>query len=97
MFSFIGDLLSGIGGMILDALNGLLGGVVIFLTRVVDSLGGFVEILDGFKTGIVGLYSGFLSLISILFPFVPAEWIGILTTCFLMTVVGVIIKKKVFD
>ena len=97
MFSFIGDLLGGIGSMILDALNGLLGGVVIFLTRIVDSLGGFVDILDGFKDGIGGLYTGFLSLVSALFPFIPAEWIMILTTCFLMTVVGVIIKKKVFD
>lgn len=97
MFSFIGDLLGGLGGMILDALNGLLGGVVVFLTRIVESLGGFVDILDGFKDGIGGLYTGFLSLVSALFPFIPAEWILILTTCFLMTAVGVIIKKKVFD
>lgn len=97
MFSFIGDLLGGIGGMILEAVNGLLGGVVIFLTRIVESLGGFVDILDGFKTGIEGLYTGFLSLVSALFPFIPAEWIMILTTCLLMTVVGVIIKKKVFN
>ncbi len=97
MFSFIGDLLGGIGSMILDVLNGLLGGAVIFLTRIVESLGGFVGILDGFKDGIGGLYTGFLSLISALFPFIPAEWILILTTCFLMTAVGIIIKKKVFD
>lgn len=101
MFAFIGNLIgdavSSIGSMILEAVNGLLGGVVIFLTRIVESLGGFVDILDGFKAGVSGLYTGFLSLISALFPFIPAEWIMILTTCFLMTIVGIIIKKKVFD
>ena len=96
MFSFIGDLLGGLGGLILDTINGLLGGVVLFLTRIVDSLGGFTEILDGFKNGIIGIFTGFLALVSALFPFIPAEWITILTTSILMTVVGVIIKKKVF-
>lgn len=96
MFSFIGDLLGGIGSIILDLLNGLLGGVVAFLSRIVESLGGFVDILDGFKNGIGGLYTGFLSLVSALFPFIPSEWIMTLTTCFLLTAVGGIIKKKVF-
>lgn len=95
MFAFIGDLLGGIGGMILDAINGLLRGVVVFLTHIVDSLGGFVDILDSFKDGAVGLFTGFLSLVSALFPFIPAEWVTILVTCFLLTVVGVVIKKKV--
>lgn len=96
MFSFFGNLLGGLGGLILDAVNGLLGGVVLFLTRIVNSLGGIVDILDSFKSGIIGLFSGFLNLVSALFPFIPAEWITILTTTVLMTIVGVIIKKKVF-
>ena len=97
MFSFFGELLSGVGGLLLDFINGLFRGVVVFLTRIVESLGGFVDILDGFKDGVGGIYFGFLSLVSAIFPFIPEEWIMILTTCFLMTVVGVIIKKKVFD
>lgn len=97
MFSFLGDLLGGLGGLLLDFVNGLLGGIVLFLTRIVDSLGGIVEILDGFRSGISGIFAGFLELVFALFPFVPAEWITILITCVLMTIVGIIIKKKVFD
>lgn len=97
MFSFIGDLLGGLSGLILDAINGVLGGIVLFLTRIVDSLGGITEILDSFKEGITGIYIGFLALVSALFPFIPSDWITILTTSVLMTVVGVIIKRKVFD
>lgn len=96
MFSFIGDLLSGLGGLILDVINGVLQGAVSFLTRIVDSLGGFVDILDAFKTGIGGIYSGFLDLVSVVFPFFPAEWTATLITCLLATIVGVAIKRKVF-
>lgn len=97
MFAFIGNLLGGLGGLILDAVNGLLSGVVVFLTRIVDSLGGFLGILDGFKDCIGSIYTGFLSLVCAVFPFIPSEWVAILTTCFLATAVGVIVKKKVFD
>ena len=57
MFSFIGDLLGGLGSLLLDLVNGLLRGIVVFL---------------------------------------PEEWVTVLVTCLLMTIVGVIIKKKVF-
>lgn len=96
MFEFLGNLLGGLGSLILDAVNGLVNGVVAFFTQIVDSLGGLVDVLDGFKSGLTGLYSGFLALVSVLFPFLPPEWITIMVTCILMTVVGVIIKKKVF-
>lgn len=96
MFSFFSNLLGGLSSLFLDVVNGLLGGVVLFLTRIVNSLGGIVELLDSFKSGIIGFFSGFLNLVSALFPFIPGEWITILTTTILMTIVGVIIKKKVF-
>ena len=97
MFSFVGDLLGGIGSLVLDVLNGVLRGVVVFLTEIVGSLGGITDILDGFKTGALGLWSGFLDLLSLVFPVLPEEWVTVLVTCFLMTIVGVIIKKKVFE
>ena len=96
MFSFIGDLLGGLGSLLLDVVNGLLRGIVVFLTEIVDSLGGITDILEGFKTGALGLWSGFLDLLSLVFPFLPEEWVTVLVTCLLMTIVGVIIKKKVF-
>lgn len=97
MFSWLGSLLGGVGDTLVDLIKGILGGAVIFLTDIVNSLGGIVDILDGVKSGIGGIYQGFLGLISIVFPFLPEEWISILVTCLLMTIVGVIIKKKVFE
>lgn len=97
MFSFIGDLLGSIGALLLDVVNGLFRGIVVFLTEIVDSLGGITDILEGFKTGVLGFWSGFLDLFSLVFPFFPEEWVIVLVTCLLMTIVGVIIKKKVFE
>lgn len=97
MFAFIGDLLGGLGSLLLDVVNGLLRGIVVFLTEIVESLGGITDILEGFKIGALGLWSGFLDLLSLVFPFLPEEWVTVLVTCLLMTIVGVIIKKKVFE
>lgn len=100
MFAFLGnliqDLVSGAGEALVSLIKGILGGAVIFLTDIVDALGNVVKILDGLKSGLGGIYQGFLGLVSLVFPFLPAEWITILTTSILMTAVGVIIKKKVF-
>ena len=96
MFAFIGDLLGGLGSLLLDVGNGLLRGIVVFLTESVEALGGITDILEGFKIGALGLWSGFLDLFSLVFPFLPEEWVTVLVTCLLMTIVGVIIKKKVF-
>ena len=70
--------------------------MISFFTRIVDTLGGLLGILDGLKRGLGGLISGFTSLFSSLFPFLPPEWIPILFSGLLLTVVGIIIKKKVF-
>lgn len=97
MLSFLGDLLSGAGNALLDLVKGILGGAVVFLTDIVEAFGNVVKILDGLKSGLGGIYQGFLGLISLVFPFLPEEWIAILTISILMTAVGVIIKKKVFN
>lgn len=93
----ISDLIGGTGKALVDVIKGILGGAVVFLTDIVNSLGGIIDILDGVKNGIGGLYQGFLALLSIVFPFLPEEWISILVTSLLMTIVGLIIKKKVFE
>ena len=95
--SMVQNLVNGIGSTILGAINGLLNGVVLFLTRIVESFGGLADILTSAKNGLVGIYTGFLSLVSVIFPFLPEEWVAILVTSFLLTVVGIIIKKKVFE
>lgn len=95
--SFFRDLIGGAGKALVDIIKGILGGAVVFLTDIVNSLGGIIDILDGVKNGIGGLYQGFLALLSVVFPFLPEEWISILVTSLLMTIVGLIIKKKVFE
>lgn len=101
MFDWLGDFFSTIfGGLakaILDFLNGILGGIVSFFSRIVDSLSGILGLLDSFKEGISGLYAGFLSLLSAVFPFFPPEWTSVMMTCILMTVVGIIIKRRFFE
>lgn len=96
MLAFIGNFVGGILGFLGDVVKGLFGGVVAFLTEIVDSLSGIFGILDGLKRGLGGLVNGFTSLFASLFPFLPPEWITILLSGLLLTVVGVIIKKKVF-
>lgn len=96
MFSMLGNFLGGILGFLGDVVKGLFGGLVAFLTEIVDSLSGIFGILDSLKRGLGGLASGFTSLFGSLFPFLPPEWMPILFSGLLLTVVGVIIKKKVF-
>lgn len=96
MFAFIGNFVGGILGFFGDVIQGLFGGVIAFFTRIVDALGSIIGLLDGFKRGIGGLVSGFTTLFTSLFPFLPPEWITILFAGLLLTAVGIIIKKKVF-
>lgn len=96
MLAFLGNFFGGILGFFGDVIEGLFGGVISFFIRIVEALGGIIGLLDGFKRGIGGLVSGFTTLFTSLFPFVPPEWITILFSGLLLTSVGIIIKKKVF-
>lgn len=93
----LGDLMGRIGEYILGIIKGALSGVIVFLTRIVESLSGFVDLLDSFKLAVSGIYEGFLDLVTAVFPFVPPEWITILISCLLVVIVGRVIKKKVFN
>lgn len=100
MFDWLGNALGGVvegvTGFVGDIFKGIAEGVIMFLTQIVDSLGGLTDLLDGFISGMGGMASGFWSLFGSLFPFIPPEWTAIISTGLLLTVVGIIIKKKVF-
>jgi phage-related minor tail protein len=96
LLAILGNFVGGILGFLGDVIMGLFGGLVTFLTRIVESLSGIFGVLDGLKRGLGGLVSGFTSLFTSLFPFLPPEWLGILFSGLLLTVVGIIVKKKVF-
>ena len=96
MLAFLGNFFGGILGFLGDVLQGLFGGVISFATRIVDAFGGIIGVLDGFKRGIGGLVSGFTTRFTTLFPFLPPEWVTIFFAGLLLTVVGIIVKKKVF-
>lgn len=96
MLAVIGNILGGVLGFLGDVVMGIFGGLVSFLTEIVGSLGGIFDILDGVIAGLGGLASGFTALFTTLFPFLPAEWVAILLSGLLITVVGIILKKKVF-
>lgn len=96
MLAMLSNFVGGILGFLGDVVTGLFGGLISFLTRIVESLSGIFGVLDGLKRGLGGLVSGFTSLFTGLFPFLPPEWLGILLSGLLLTVVGIIVKKKVF-
>lgn len=85
VISFIGELFTG-----------LFGAAIAFLTGVVTSLTGIVGLLTSAVAFIVGLYTGFFAFLSVLFPFIPADWFTLISYVLLATVFGVIIRKKVF-
>lgn len=95
MFEYISNALGIVGSFIFSAISGLVSGIVVFVTRIVDALGGFTNFLDAVVTGISKLVKNFSSLVSSMFPFIPAEWVAIIIAGILFSVVGMIIKKKV--
>lgn len=78
-----------------DVFEGITQGAISALGKIVDSLSGITDILDSIRTVLADIYLGFLELVGSVVPFIPQDWINILVTFFLITIVGIIIKKKV--
>lgn len=78
-----------------DVFEGITQGAISALSKIVDSLSGITDILDSIRTSLGDIYTGFLELVGAVVPFIPQDWINILVTFFLLTIVGIIIKKKV--
>ena len=78
-----------------DVFEGITQGAISALGKIVDSLSGITDILDSIRTALADIYSGFLEIVGSVVPFIPQDWINILVTFFLITIVGIIIKKKV--
>ena len=54
------------------------------------------SLLDHTVDSVSGFFTAFVDLGGSLFPFVPAEWTGIIEAALIILVIGVIIKRRVF-
>lgn len=93
--NFFGGILSSVGGIISELLYGLVGGIFAFLTELVDGFNGLFDFFDSAVSFIHTLYTGFLSLLSAVFPFIPADWFVLIGAVLIATIFGIIIRKKV--
>lgn len=90
-------LLSGLVDMVLSFINGLIVGSVTFFVNLLDGLDSIDSLLTRGTSVIQGFFTSLLNMGSLLFPFLPPEWIGIVETALIVLVVGLIIKKKVIE
>lgn len=95
MIDILLKLLSGLVDVILSTINGLIVGTVTFVVNLLDGLDNIDGLLTSITSVVQNFFASLRNLGTLLFPFLPAEWIAIVETSLIVLVVGLIIKKKV--
>lgn len=81
--------------MIVSIIHGLIVGAVTFCYNLLDGLDNIDSLFTHAMDSVTSFFQVFLNLGQALFPFLPAEWIGIIEIMLIVLIAGLIIKKKV--
>lgn len=85
----IEQLLSGVGSVF----SGIIKGVLTLLTKAAEALSGIGDIFVTLVESVTGLFGGFTSFLAAVFPFLPEEFMTILTLGFVLLVAAAVIRK----
>ena len=95
MIDILLKLLSGLVDIVLSFINGLIVGAVTFCINLLDGLDSIDGLVLHATSTIQGFFTSLLNLGKLVFPFLPAEWVGFVEAALIVLVAGLIIKKKV--
>lgn len=97
MLSWIGNALKGavswFGEGFVSILSWLLSGVLSVLSRVLRAFMGIFDLLDAIWNFFVSIKDALLNMVSIFFPWVPAEVLTVITLGLFAVLVAGIVKK----
>lgn len=97
MLDVLSKILSGLVDILFSVINGVIVGTVTFVINLLDGLDSIDDLVVHATSSIQGFFTSLLNLGSLLFPFLPAEWIAVVETSLIVLVVGLIVKKKVIE
>jgi len=90
----------GIGGLIEkllatvgDVVKGIISGVLKLLTKGVEALGGIFDLFKALGEKIVGIFGGFTSFLTAVFPFLPPEFFTILNLGLILLIAAAVIRR----
>ena len=95
MIDILLKLLSGLVDVILSTINGLIVGTVTFVVNLLDGLDNIDGLLTSITSVVQNFFASLRNLGTLVFSFLPVEWIAIVETSLIVLVVGLIIKRKV--
>ena len=90
----------GIGGLIEkllatvgDVVKGIISGVLKLLTKGVEALGGIFDLFKALGEKVVGIFGGFTSFLTAVFPFLPPEFFTILNLGLILLIAAAVIRR----
>ena len=85
----IEKLLSSIGSVV----GGIIKGLLALLAKAVEAVAGIGELFSSFAGSVVGLWGGFTSFLSAVFPFLPEEFVIIIELGLILIIAAAVFKK----
>lgn len=97
MLSWIGNALKGavswLGEGIVSILSWLLSGVLSVLSRFLRAAGGIFDLLDAIWNFFVGIKDSIVNMVSVFFPWIPAEVLTVITLGLFAVLLAGIVKR----
>ena len=89
----VGNIAGWMGNGVASLFDWLLGGLATVVTKAVDALGGFWDVLDAIWDFAVGFISVIVRLFGLFFPFVPPEIASVISMGLISVLLAGIVKK----
>ncbi len=90
---WLGDAIGAIGSGIGSLLSWLFSGVISVVSRVIRAVGGIFDLLDAVFNFFFGLKDTALNLLGVLFPWIPADVMGVISKGLMAILLAGIIRK----
>lgn len=90
---WLGSALSGLGEGLVSILSWLFSGVLSVLAKILRAAGGIFDLLDSLWGFFVSIKDALLGLLTVFFPWVPAEVITVISLGFFAVLLAGIVKK----